>query len=666
MIYDHEIVDIVKNIYSNKLANKMIVRKIPNTNLKTYGNIQYNDLLYTYIMADISPKTHSTAGAVVLNLKADWLREIMSPSMNNATDTMKDDVSLNNIIVLDKDGIIISSPSQDMFLKDISETANVKKILTSSKSSDSFSTKIDGSRYLVTYVTSSQLDWRFVSLTPYKAAISPIDQFATSTLLLCLVVILIGLVLTFTLSNKIYTPIGSLIHNVTKSIGKDNNTKADKDELDFLSTTFMQMLAKSNELDAIKRKDFKIIKNEYLKDILLQNKKDNPQNKNYDDFDPAKLSISFDKHSFLLLLRIDHYADFSNKYNDIERALYKFALSNIAGEQLQTYYPHEIVDMGNDYLVAIMNCEAHHTNNDIYKTLTPVIQQIQAYVKHHFEISFSVTFGYVINNISNIDSMYKSTLNLSMYRLIYGHESVLVPEITEKISAEEFKYPFTKEKLLLDSLKLGKIDQVLKEYNSIISAITCYPYENIISSFTYLYFNTYNSMYPIMEKFSNTQPFIFNYSTINFATYETLEEINEVYLQMFHHIVNTLNKSKPKKSDSLVDNITAVIQKRYADNHLCLSVVADELGMSQVYIRRIFKEVTGKSVADYITEFRLNKVKQQLDAGNTNINMILQSVGMEKSNYFYTTFKKYFGVSLSVYKAEVSTKNGDDTDIKED
>jgi len=32
------------------------------------------------------------------------------------------------------------------------------------------------------------------------------------------------------------------------------------------------------------------------------------------------------------------------------------------------------------------------------------------------------------------------------------------------------------------------------------------------------------------------------------------------------------------------------------------------------------------------------------------INEILEKCGIEKSNYFYTSFKKYFGVSLTEYR----------------
>lgn len=53
----------------------------------------------------------------------------------------------------------------------------------------------------------------------------------------------------------------------------------------------------------------------------------------------------------------------------------------------------------------------------------------------------------------------------------------------------------------------------------------------------------------------------------------------------------------------IVNNIIAIINEKYFDKNLCLNCIADTLMMSSIYIGRIFKDIQGKSVAEYIHFF---------------------------------------------------------------
>ena len=92
------------------------------------------------------------------------------------------------------------------------------------------------------------------------------------------------------------------------------------------------------------------------------------------------------------------------------------------------------------------------------------------------------------------------------------------------------------------------------------------------------------------------------------------------------------------------------IESRFQDKNLNLRVIADELQMSHIYLGKMFKDLTGKAVAEYITEVRMTRFKQLLDMGGLSTKEILDQCGLEESNYFYTLFRKHFGVPLSQYK----------------
>lgn len=76
----------------------------------------------------------------------------------------------------------------------------------------------------------------------------------------------------------------------------------------------------------------------------------------------------------------------------------------------------------------------------------------------------------------------------------------------------------------------------------------------------------------------------------------------------------------------------------------------------------MFKTATGKSVAQYILDYRMEKLAAYLDDGNQPLHVILEKVGIEKSNYFYTQFKKHFGMSLGEYRLHHSKEEFSQSD----
>ncbi|MDQ0285809.1 YesN/AraC family two-component response regulator [Desulfofundulus luciae] len=64
---------------------------------------------------------------------------------------------------------------------------------------------------------------------------------------------------------------------------------------------------------------------------------------------------------------------------------------------------------------------------------------------------------------------------------------------------------------------------------------------------------------------------------------------------------------------------------------------------------RLFKQRTGQSFIDYLTEVRLNEAKALLLAGEKTIDQIASAVGFNNS-YFTAVFKKREGVTPSEFR----------------
>lgn len=617
--FDQEIVQALHVAEQKKLPILYpIPRKITNPN----GTQTKLTNVYTYILLDTSDNQANFNNAIVLNVDADWLRLTIT-SLDNK---MSSDG--NEIMVVDDKGVVISESSPDMFMENIADQNYMHHILSSTAPSGTIIDQLHQKKVLVSYVSSEILRWKFLSITPYETVFSAVRRNTYITLLFCLIVLLIGVFFAFLASRKLYQPIGALIN-------------------------------KTNDLETMQRDNTPVLKNDFLKKVInghviLSSERMAAKEQE------LLINLNFRNKLFLYLLKIDHYQDFVAKYTDKDRSIYKYAIANVAGEVTSQHYSNEVIDIGADQLIVLVDLTDSPDAPDIlYETFESIVADIQSHSHQYFDLSLSASLGYVVNSAEHIKQVYEETLGLSMYRLKYGHSSILTPILLQEVNDVAFMFPAAKEKQLIDALKLGNGETAKEVYRDMIRTMEHASYDNIINSIIYLSYSLHTSMNQIVEGSQSK----LNSISIDFLKHvtglETLDELERSFFSLFDDIIHLKEGAKDKKKNEIVSTVVDMIQNMYPDKNLSLSSCADALSISSVYLGKLFRTSTGKSVAEYITTVRMEHMKHYLEQTNLPINDILEKCGIEKSNYFYTTFKKYFGVSLTEYRLKDVKVNQD-------
>lgn len=91
------------------------------------------------------------------------------------------------------------------------------------------------------------------------------------------------------------------------------------------------------------------------------------------------------------------------------------------------------------------------------------------------------------------------------------------------------------------------------------------------------------------------------------------------------------------------------IQKDYA-SEITLDAIAEKLNVSPPYLSKLFKEDTGVTFKEYLTELRMEASKRLLADQNISVKEIGFKVGYNDTNYFIRAFKKYEGVTPKDYQ----------------
>lgn len=98
-----------------------------------------------------------------------------------------------------------------------------------------------------------------------------------------------------------------------------------------------------------------------------------------------------------------------------------------------------------------------------------------------------------------------------------------------------------------------------------------------------------------------------------------------------------------------IREIQLYIRQHYSEN-ITLNFLAEQFFLHPNYLSRLFKEKTGKNFVEYLTEVRMEKVKELLRTSDCKIIEICAMAGYDNPRYFSKVFKQYTGMTPKEYR----------------
>ncbi len=130
---------------------------------------------------------------------------------------------------------------------------------------------------------------------------------------------------------------------------------------------------------------------------------------------------------------------------------------------------------------------------------------------------------------------------------------------------------------------------------------------------------------------------------------ETVKEMHDWFFQRFLSLTEIMIKNKQQESNSRLERIMTYIDENYAKD-ISLDEIAEKFGLHKVYLSKIFKELHGESINDYIRTLRVKKAKELLCKDELSVSEIVYEVGFNNPQTFFRIFKKIVGLSPRDYK----------------
>lgn len=130
-----------------------------------------------------------------------------------------------------------------------------------------------------------------------------------------------------------------------------------------------------------------------------------------------------------------------------------------------------------------------------------------------------------------------------------------------------------------------------------------------------------------------------------------LKEISELHKKMVREYTKRMSEIRNKK----VYSKHIVMSLNYIYDHLheriTLESIAEEIGISDGYLSRLFKEEMGMSVSEYISRKKIETARNMMEYSNYSIAEISNILAFPSQSYFVKVFKKYEGVTPGKYQS---------------
>ncbi|RAW19471.1 AraC family transcriptional regulator [Paenibacillus taichungensis] len=561
---------------------------------------------YTYLCYDTINDNATLNYAVVVNIKDDWL----SPNMNSADQPGK-------TFIINEQGQLLSDFSNRALMKDLSNETFMQPILENKEQSAYFTAEVDEKKSLITYTAPDNLGWRYVRITPYDLITSDIRNMRTHTVLFCLGLLIAGVLLSYLVSRKLYHPID-------------------------------KVLVRMRVMEAERRGSLHLLRQDFLRGAL-QGRETVTGGMLEDRMKFYGSSVNVHCLTRLVLLRIDHFTDFSDTYRD-EVQLIKYAMMNICTETADLYYHTEAVDMGGDLITLIFNDKVQDEADYEHSSIEDLLRMMQAAVMTHLKCSISFTIGPAEDSLENSIASYTRSAEASLHRLFMGSGCLIYTSDIMAYHAKEYAFPVGKERQLIDCLMTGKTGEAKQVYADIVSETATYPFTVFQLALSHLTMTLNHVRNTLKKNNQLTLESISDRSMLPIHDAEDLSEVHAHFYRMFDELGSKVEEKRTLKHEELIRKINCIIERDYANTNLCLTSIADELAMSPIYVSRLYKQLTLKGLTDVINETRIAKAQFLLIETENSVADIAEQTGFTNSSYFYRMFKKFNGVTPNDYR----------------
>lgn len=350
------------------------------------------------------------------------------------------------------------------------------------------------------------------------------------------------------------------------------------------------------------------------------------------------------KYFTVCVVETDEYDGQSSRWEERERKLVAFALSNIIKETAEAQGQGFMFRKGERFGILLQ----HNASGEPLRQMQDLHGKINAFLK----LQVSVGIGQSEQDIERLDESYQTALKALTKRYFAGlnqvysfpvenggpvertpqHVKELQEQLNETLKAMDRDMLRPLLQRLLETIKQQAGGSKGKAVSSVYNVIL--QLEQEFAGYGIAARVQDGSPHPLLEMLHEAP---------------TFERLGLELEQAINRIAELLAGKIKGKEHTLLSQVKAHVEQHYADN-ITLESVSALVYMNPYYFSSFFKKHTGQNFKNYVTEVRMRHALRLLLETDLMVYEIADRVGYNNARHFSDMFKRKFGKLPQEYK----------------
>ena len=651
--------EFIDSVYYYNKEEKTLFKsgEIPQV-ITDYREIQwYNDVLndsnsFPYIMNTRLVRNHRHGNKQILTIVYKNILDNIPFLLNMDIEKLYKNI-IDDDNSLEKSSYFVLSGDESLILYDTKQEQHINDIIEliagiEERDKIFHSILLDNHKYYLNRVELGRMNWSFysfINIDKYKGEFYLLRLFVS---IMALSILLLILTLGYFYSKYLYRPVENLVRTINRST--ELSCESEQGDLFYIRNYVESAITRNNTLKKQLSEAMPSYKKDFLYDLLKPNDYKIKEIRERVEF----LQINLELEDVLpLVILID-----DNTYEKLtfqEQLVFRISLTKLVEEILHSQFVGEMIEMESHKFVCILN-----SKNEEYELVHKLAESLIDKILSGLKCDCTVAIGSYGRSIYDLSKSYIEAEELLKYQLLFGNGIVIDRKNFDLSYEEPNNFDLSESILLLvTSIKTGKFKNADKKISNLLTEL--YLPENRYSDLKIQQgvielLNKILSAVDDME-LSSSSSSLFSNSKHLYGKLHNLKGQSE-YESFFIHILKDIEENtqngKDKRKNTNIEMIYKILEKDYGEN-MNLNHLADLMKLNPSYISRSFKESTGISFIDYLTDLRIEKSKKMLNESDLNIKDICLKVGYWNTNYFIKVFKKKTGKTPGEYRRNTKT-----------
>ena len=558
--------------------------------------------------------------------------DILEESIQSAFEDFKSDRK-SNVIIVDEQGKILSSADKSMLFEDVSGERYINKVLESEERQGYFISRINGRKQLVTYIKSDSR--AYMGMQEIGQVFGANRFLLIFILIISVLVILIGFVGAYMISNNYYTSVRSLAELVSGSYNESNTN----DVLVFLKDAFYGMSDDVSRYKRLKNDIVPVARNNFAY-YITHNRETDPEyiKKQYEILGIDDKNCGVFAVMSCCINGIDSQTDAYFEYG-LAEYIYSF------GDEERT-----ILCTGGGTLPLTVIVSAKSREKMRIRALAEAVRKNFLDLKIE---EYTIFVGEEVDDISEVAKCYEALKSLEKYSFVLTGAHII--EYRDLLVREQSAAKLEHTALfgaLSDAMDRKNVNDTVMCISDMITTLKRgnFSYDYIQEFLFHLLEHV--SLYMKTKRIETDETGVDKEAL--YDEYRRAKNIDSIMGFIQDICVNIVRMNNDDGRENEISDKVIEFVKSLPDEEMkevTLLYVADRLFLSQAYISRTFKNETGERFIDWLTNEKLERCAGILKNKSIKIKDVCDIMGYSNSNYFIRKFKEKYGITPKQYQS---------------